>query len=281
MRVINNIVELNTVLNAEREKGHSVGFVPTMGALHNGHYSLAKRSAEENECTVVSIFVNPSQFNNPEDLEKYPRTLDADLELLTSSGCQYVFTPDIKTVYPDGHSPTTIKLGLLEEVMEGRFRPGHFTGVMEVVERLFKIVQPDRAYFGRKDFQQVAVIRFMTEYLKLPIEIIECPTLREENGLAMSSRNTRLSAQGKEQAGALYKALMRAKEARRHLTPENLRHEIIESFKDGPLELEYFDIVNPVTLETLSHVWIQGATACIVAYCEGVRLIDNLELIPS
>jgi pantoate--beta-alanine ligase len=281
MQVVDTIEELTDLLAYQRSQGNSIGLVPTMGALHQGHYSLVKSSVEQNKCTVISIFVNPTQFNNPEDLEKYPRTLEADLALLANSGCRYIFTPDIHTIYPKNHTPTQIKLGLLEEVMEGKYRPGHFTGVMQVVERLFHIVKPDKAYFGRKDFQQVSVIRFMTDYLKLPIEIFECPTFREENGLAMSSRNTRLSEKGRSVAGFIYSSLLIAQKASSNLIPENVRKEVFSIFKDNQtIELEYFDIVHPKTLESLSQTWVPGATACIVAYSEGVRLIDNLELIP-
>lgn len=278
MQIVKNIDELELFL--QERKGLSLGFVPTMGALHSGHISLVDKSTKENDLTIISIFVNPSQFNNSADLQKYPRTLEADLDLLKQTRCDAVFVPDVATVYPVDYKGTPLSLGLLEEVMEGKYRPGHFAGVMEVVERFFRIIQPNKAYFGRKDFQQVAVIRFMTKQLNLPIEIVECPTMREESGLAMSSRNMRLGNREKKEAALLYQSLIRAKELSTNHTPSQVVDLVVENFSESKMNLEYFDIVHPETLESLTYQWTEGATACIVAYCGEVRLIDNLELIP-
>jgi len=279
VKVYSKISDLQTELIAAQKKGLKIGFVPTMGALHPGHISLVQQSQKQCDITVVSIFVNPTQFNNPDDLDKYPRTLDSDLKLLEDVGCHFVFTPSVEEIYPENHQEIQLDLGFLAKTMEGKFRPGHFDGVVNVVYRLFEIVKPNKAFFGLKDFQQVAVIKFMVEQLNVPIEIVACPTLRENEGLAMSSRNMRLSDQNKKEALVLYKTLEFAKSLKSsNKTPKEVQTLSIDYFNKSELELEYFEIVNPLTLESLQNEWVDDATACIVAYCDGVRLIDNLQL---
>jgi pantoate--beta-alanine ligase len=279
VKVYSTISSIQEQISLLKSKGKTIGFVPTMGALHYGHISLVKSATSQCDITIVSVFVNPTQFNNPDDLVNYPRTLDADIELLSEIDCDLVFAPSVEEMYPENSLPIQLDLGKLAEVMEGKYRPGHFDGVVNVVNRLFEIVKPDKAFFGLKDFQQVSVIRFMTNTLKLPVEIIACPTLREASGLAMSSRNTRLSEIEKEDALIIYKSLAFAKELAKSSSPELVKKEVVEFFNQGKLVLEYFEIVNPITLESLGTDWMPSATACIVAYCGDVRLIDNMKLV--
>jgi pantoate--beta-alanine ligase len=262
-----------------KSKDKKIGFVPTMGALHEGHISLIKQAQEKCDIVVVSIFVNPTQFNNPEDLIKYPRTLEADLKLLSENNCDLVFTPSVEVIYPVNYKTIQLELGPLGEVMEGKQRPGHFEGVVNVVNRLFEIIQPHHAYFGLKDFQQVAVIKHLQKSLQLPIDIIACPTLRETSGLALSSRNIRLSDQGKTDALLIYNTLSEAKLLVNSMTPKEIEDKMSYKFMNSKLDLEYLEIIEPTTLTRLTNHWKSGATACIVAHCEGVRLIDNLQLI--
>ncbi len=280
IQVISDLKQFQQKLSSIKSENLHVGFVPTMGALHEGHLSLVKTSVSQCDITIVSIFVNPTQFNDSKDLEQYPRTLESDLALLKDSGCQYVFTPKVEEIYAENYSPSTIDLGDLANVMEGAHRPGHFKGVMNVVERFFKIIEPYKAFFGRKDFQQVAVVRHMTQELGLPITIVECPTSRENSGLAMSSRNQRLSAEGKKKAAVLFESLELAKNRTTEFTPAEAMKECSGLF-NAEVELEYFEIVHPTTLKSLTDQWVPGATACVVAKVEDVRLIDNLELIPT
>jgi len=254
-----------------------VGVVPTMGALHPGHISLVKRAEEDCDIVVVSIFVNPKQFNNPTDLERYPRTLEADLNMLEGRNV-IVYNPSVDDVYGPDHVDIDLDLGLMGDVMEGKFRPGHFDGVVNVIYRLFEIVKPQKAYFGLKDFQQVAVVQFLTDTMNLPVEIVACPTHRESNGLAMSSRNKLLSERGKNEAAVIYKALTFAKEsAVNGISINTIKADVKRMFDGSSLTLEYFDIVDPRSLETLGE--LSGkAQACIAAFCEDVRLIDNLEI---
>ena len=262
-----------------KSEGKTIGFVPTMGALHYGHISLVSSAMSQCDITIVSIFVNPTQFNNSDDLLKYPRTLEADVELLSTINCDAVFAPSVEEMYPKNRDSIQLDLGNLVNLMEGKFRPGHFDGVVDVVSRLFEIVKPTKAFFGLKDFQQVSVISFMTKKLNLPIEIIACPTLREDSGLAMSSRNMRLSELGKKDALHIYRSLSLAKELAPNFLPTEVKEKVINYFNEGKLELEYLEIVNPTTLESLNTEWVGGSTACIVAYCGDVRLIDNLKLV--
>ncbi len=256
----------------------SIGFVPTMGALHHGHLSLVRRALNENTVAVVSIFVNPTQFNNQEDLEKYPRDLQKDIDLLNTVGDIIIFAPTTDEVYPSDFKTINLDLGKLETVMEGKFRKGHFKGVVNVVKRLFDVVQPTRAYFGLKDFQQIAVIKHMVKSLSLPIEIIGCEIVREASGLASSSRNVRLSEREKEQAIILFDALTIAKQLSAKYNPVDVQRQVESIFLSSKLKLEYFEIVDPETLLPLKK-WVPGANACIAAYCGEVRLIDNMQLI--
>ena len=278
MQVFTKANELQIFLNEQLLQKKSVGFVPTMGALHAGHGSLVTRAKSENDVVVVSIFVNPTQFNNSDDLIKYPRLIEKDSEYLTSLGCDIAFIPEVEEIYTNDYELPEISLGFLDETMEGFHRPGHFKGVVQVVYRLFQIVLPTRAYFGLKDFQQVAVIRFMSEKFGLPVEIIACPTLRENGGLAMSSRNMRLNEVQREQSTHISKTLLFAAELSKTFSPAEVKLKAIEFFNQGALELEYLEIVNPITLESLENEWVPNPIACIVAYLGDVRLIDNMEL---
>lgn len=260
--------------------GKTIGFVPTMGALHQGHLSLVKKAQEECDVVVVSIFVNPTQFNNADDLQKYPRTLKKDVELLNTLGQIIVFAPTEDEIYPDNFKEINLDLGDLETVMEGAFRSGHFHGVINVVKRLFDIVKPNKAFFGWKDFQQVAVINFMVNTLNLPLEIVGCEIYREPSGLASSSRNTRLSTQQKEDALILIQSLRKAKELSEIKSIQETIEIISKDIEESPLKLEYFAIVHPETLQPLED-WVSGTRACVAAYCGEVRLIDNIELIPA
>lgn len=249
-----------------------------MGALHEGHMALVRRAKATSDIVVVSVFVNPTQFNNASDLDLYPRTPEKDAALLAENGCDIAFFPTVEQIYPPGYQTPEIPLGTLETVMEGEFRPGHFKGVVQVVNRFFELVRPTYAFFGMKDFQQVAVIRHMVRYLGLPVEIVPCPTLREASGLAMSSRNMRLTPRQLDEAVAIYQTLVRAKDKAAELTPEQATADAKAFFAQFPLELEYFTIVDPFSLVPLTDHWVDGATACIAAYCGEVRLIDNMTL---
>jgi pantoate--beta-alanine ligase len=277
IQLIHKKEELKSILSALKSAGQSIGFVPTMGALHEGHKALIVKASYENDLVVVSIFVNPTQFNNKEDLALYPRTLDADLELLKTIENGIVFVPDAVTIYPEKTSFKPFDLGILDKVMEGKHRPGHFDGVVHVVHNLFEIVKPTKAYFGQKDFQQLAVIRKMNAHYGFPIEIIACETLREESGLAMSSRNMRLSEQEKKDALILWKTLQFVKANQSKYTPNQLIKTALEYFESGTLILEYLDIVDVESLEKVED-WKSPRVCCIAAYCGKVRLIDNLLL---
>lgn len=277
MLIVQTIAELKACLNGEREQGHSVGLVPTMGALHAGHASLVERSVKENDVTVVSIFLNPTQFNDKKDLERYPRTLEADCELLEKCGAQVVFAPSVEEVYPEPDTrvfcyPPT------DSVMEGAFRPGHFNGVCQIVSKLFDYVEPDRAYFGEKDYQQICVIRRMVEDLKMNINIVACPVIREESGLARSSRNTLLSDDERQLAAHIYRVLS---ESRKKQMSVAETHEFVVSEIDAieGLKVQYFSIVDGLTLADVS-TWddAESVVGCITVYCGAVpiRLIDHI-----
>lgn len=280
MQVVNRVEALQKILQKHLISNKKIGFVPTMGALHEGHISLIKRALTENEVVIASIFVNPTQFNNPSDLEKYPRTPIEDIQRLENSGCHIAFLPDVDTIYPKDFNAPQVNLGSLDKVMEGKHRPGHFQGVVTVVYRLFDIVKPTNAYFGRKDFQQVAIIKAMKKVLNLPVNVIECPTLRDEKGLALSSRNLLLSQDHIKTAYHIYETLSYGKSLVGTATPVEAKQLMVDYFAASKMELEYIEIVHPSTLIELSDKWVEGATACIVAYCGKVRLIDNLELVP-
>lgn len=278
MKLIRTISELRDELEAVRKQGKSIGLVPTMGALHEGHASLVKRAVKENDVVVVSDFVNPTQFNDKNDLLKYPRTLEADCTLLEKHGAAFVFAPSVEEIYPE---PDTRQFSYapLDTVMEGKYRPGHFNGVCQIVSKLFLIVEPDRAYFGEKDFQQLAIIREMVRKYPFNIEIVGCPIVREADGLALSSRNARLSAEQRVQAlqisKTLFSSLDFAKENNLEATKQYVENRIAES--EG-LRLEYFEIVDGNTLQTVSG-WEDSnyIVGCITVFCGDVRLIDNIK----
>jgi len=278
-QVFTSVKSLQKRLHTDR-KNSSIGLFPTMGALHHGHIALVKQAMEENDVVVVSIFVNPTQFNNPDDLEKYPRMLEKDIELLNEVGDVIVFAPDVEAVYPDDFEKLNIDLGKLGETMEGEFRPGHFDGVMNVVKRFFDIVKPNRAYFGMKDYQQAAVIKHMVKETNDPVEVVVCDIVREETGLASSSRNVRLSEKQKEEALIISQTLNFLKSIAGKYLPIEACGKAKQFFKDGKLELEYLETIHPVTLKRLETKWVPGAHACIVAYSGEVRLLDNIQLIP-
>lgn len=279
MKLVQTIKELQTELDALRSKGKTIGLVPTMGALHAGHASLVKRAVSENDVVVVSDFVNPTQFNDKNDLAKYPRTLEADCELLRKEGAAFVFAPSVEEIYPE---PDTRQFSYapLDTVMEGKFRPGHFNGVCQIVSKLFMIVQPHRAYFGEKDFQQLAIIREMVRQMDFGgLKIVGCPIVREADGLALSSRNARLSAVEREHALNISKTLFASRTfASSHSVAETQRmvEEGIEKSKG--LRLEYFEIVDGTTLQKIAN-WedTDYAVGCITVFCGDVRLIDNIK----
>ncbi len=281
MNVFEKIAALQEHLAGWRKNNKSVGLVPTMGALHSGHLSLIGRAKSENDVVVCSVFVNPIQFNNPEDLEKYPRDLKKDLALLEEAGCDVVFTPTPEEMYPEPDT-TVFDLGGLDKVMEGKFRPGHFNGVAVVVTKLFSIVQPQRAYFGEKDFQQLAIVRYFTRNLQLPVQIIGCPIVRESDGLAKSSRNQRLTADERAIAPFIYQTLSHAKEklleSYRQISVEELTTWVVAQIQQNEqLKVEYFEIVDAQTLLPVKN-WYdsQNIIGCITVYCGEIRLIDNI-----
>jgi pantoate--beta-alanine ligase len=279
MKVLHTIQDLKAELKAYRNEGKSVGLVPTMGALHAGHASLVERSVRENDVTVVSVFVNPTQFNDKNDLAKYPRTLEKDCELLEEKGATIAFAPSVEEVYPEpdtrvfSYPPT-------DEVMEGGFRPGHFNGVCQVVSKLFMMVEPDRAYFGEKDFQQIAVIKRMVEDQKFPLEICPCPIVREESGLALSSRNSLLTPEEKDIAVNISKTLFASLEYAKNHSLEETKLWVVDTLNgiDG-LEVQYYEIVDGTSLASLKE-WEDSddVVGCITVFCGQipVRLIDNI-----
>ena len=276
MFLIETIIELKDKLKALKETG-VIGFVPTMGALHAGHISLVKQAISETQVVVVSIFVNPTQFNDKSDLEKYPRNLEADLKLLEKTGCQIVFAPKTEEIYPE---PDTRKFefGELETVMEGIHRPGHFNGVAQVVSKLFDIVKPDKAYFGLKDFQQLAIIKEMVTQLNLPVEIVPCAIVREESGLAMSSRNELLSAEERKNAAVISESLFQAYELKEQKSVNELQNWIADNINKNPyLNVEYVEIVDDRRLQHVKS-WDEkgGKVCCVAVFCGKVRLIDNI-----
>lgn len=279
MQVLRSRIEAEQAMAEKRTGTHSIGFVPTMGALHQGHLSLVEKSKSENDFTLVSIFVNPTQFNNSEDLEKYPRKETGDLELLENAGADAVYLPEVKDLYPNGRETEHFDFGGIEKVMEGKFRPGHFDGVGTVVKRLFNSLQPDKAYFGEKDFQQLLIIRKLVELENLPVEIVSVPIKREEDGLAMSSRNLRLSEEMREEAPHVYKILKEAKNYFSSHTPEETLEFALERFSHTSLKPEYFEIVDEQSLQPLRDKnTAENARAFVAVYAGDIRLIDNLRL---
>lgn len=277
METITNSEELRRALGSRDRFG--IGFVPTMGALHAGHRSLVERARRECATVVVSVFVNPTQFNDKTDLKNYPRTPEADLRLLEEVGADYVFMPSVEEVYPEPDT-RTFDFGMIDKVMEGATRPGHFNGVAQVVSRLFDLVKPAKAYFGEKDFQQIAVIREMVRQLRIPVEIIPCPIVRGEDGLALSSRNTLLDTDHRTAAPYIYKVLKAAVEKSHQTTPDQLAAWVTAQVESNPLlKVIYFQVVDAATMQQV-RTWeespaIQG---CIAVQAGDIRLIDNIKL---
>ncbi len=280
MKIADNIKDLKQYLDQERRDNKRIGFVPTMGALHAGHISLVRKCVEENDVCVVSIFVNPTQFNDKKDLETYPRTPEQDYALLKSAGCTCVFAPGVNEMYPE-EDTRIFDFGPVAEVMEGKYRPGHFNGVGQIVSKLFDIVEPQKAYFGEKDFQQIAVIRELVRILNQPVEIIACPILREEDGLALSSRNTRLTPEQRRKAPRIAHFL---KESTKFAIGKSVQETIdfvVNGINEEPeMRVEYYEIVDGKTLQPIKN-WSDSSdpVGCITVYCGQVRLIDNIHYI--
>ena len=278
MKVISTINELKSMLDECRAAGKSIGLVPTMGALHQGHASLVERSVKENDVTVVSVFVNPTQFNDKNDLKNYPRTLEADCALLEEVGATITFAPTVEEMYPT-EDTRQFSFAPIDTVMEGACRPGHFNGVAQIVSKLFYAVEPDKAYFGEKDFQQLAIIREMVRQLNLKLQIVGCPIVREADGLAMSSRNTLLSAEERERALTISRALFASLEHAKENTLAATKAFVEEIINSTPgLELEYYQIVDGNTLQEISE-WNDSdyVVGCIALFCGKIRLIDNIK----
>ena len=283
MKIITTKTALQQAVSECKKQNQSIGLVPTMGALHAGHASLVCRATEENDVCIVSVFVNPTQFNNKEDLAKYPRDIERDAELLGTLGVSYVFAPTPEEMYSEEEMEQTFEFdfGGLDQMMEGKMRPGHFNGVVQVVSRLFYLTQPDRAYFGEKDFQQLAIIHYMVERSELKdtfgrLQIVDCPIVREASGLALSSRNERLSADEKQTALGISRTLIASLEWAKNMSVEQVRQRVVDTINaiEG-LEVEYYEIVDQSTLQptgTFTH-----AIGCVTVYCGPVRLIDNIK----
>lgn len=277
MEIIRSVAELKTKLNKAREAG-SIGLVPTMGALHDGHLSLIQRARKENDTVVVSVFVNPTQFNNPNDLATYPRTEAADVALLENANVDYAFIPSVEEIYPEPDN-RIFELGPVADVMEGAMRPGHFNGVAQIVSKLFDFTRPTRAYFGEKDFQQIAVIRKMVEIEGFNLEIVDCPIKREADGLAMSSRNVRLTPEQRAIAPAIHRTLEGSLSWAKDHSVEQTKRYVIDELNSLPqLEVEYYEIVDALSMQPISD-WKDTvqAVGCITVFCGDVRLIDNIK----
>jgi len=280
MVVVKSVNELKKQVGRLRDEHKSIGFVPTMGALHQGHLQLVSRCVAENNACVVSLFINPTQFNDKNDFNRYPRTLENDIALLASVGCAIVFAPSAEEMYTPSEMETVFDFdfGGLDEVMEGIFRPGHFNGVVQVVSKLFSMVTPDRAYFGEKDFQQLAIIRRMVQVMNFPIEIVGCPIVREKSGLALSSRNALLSEQERTTAAVIYRTLSESKQLMHEKTVAETKAWVIDRLNaiDG-LKVEYYEIVNGNSLQSITD-WSDAdyVVGCVTVYCGKVRLIDNI-----
>jgi pantoate--beta-alanine ligase len=280
MRLFKKLTDLQRFLNNERGKGSKIGFAPTMGALHPGHLSLISKSNEQNACTVSSIFVNPAQFNDPKDFEKYPVTIEKDIDLLEKAGCHVLFLPAVDEIYPGGIQPVEhYDLGFLETVLEGPYRKGHFQGVCMVVHRLLDIVRPDNLYLGQKDYQQCMVIKKLIELIHAPVNVTICPTLREDDGLAMSSRNMRLNEAERKKAVTIFQALHFIKANFEKESLENIITKVKEKLKAGGFKTDYVAIADADTLEILND-WDakRKVVALAAAYLNEIRLIDNMVL---
>lgn len=278
MQIVKHISDLRSVLEDRRKEGLTIGFVPTMGALHRGHLSLVEEAGQQTGFVVVSIFVNPTQFNDKGDLERYPRNLEKDVDLLSPTACGLVFAPDPEEIYPE---PDTrqFSFGTLEQVMEGKFRPGHFNGVAQVVSKLFEIVNPDKAFFGQKDFQQLAIITEMVRRLELQVEIVPCPIIRELDGLAMSSRNMLLSPDQRLNAVLISATLFEAANKTGQFSVDEIRTWVINRINENKfLNTEYFEIVDSVSLQPVES-WDDPCmkVGCIAVHCGNIRLIDNMK----
>ncbi len=280
MQIIKQIQKLDSTLLHARSQGASIGFVPTMGALHEGHLSLINNSLSSNDITVASIYVNPTQFNDKNDLKKYPRNFTADFELLNSAKCDIVFTPSDKEMYPETDQ-RHFDFGLMGELMEGKMRLGHFNGVAQIVTKLFDAVKPQRAYFGQKDFQQLAIIRKLIHDYNYKIEIIACPIIREKDGLAMSSRNTLLKDAARTEASKIYETLLKIKKNIGSLKVTELEKLAEDRINQSThLHLDYCRIVNTRTLAPVTKItFSEPLTACIAVFVSKIRLIDNIDLI--
>jgi pantoate--beta-alanine ligase len=277
MKTVNSIKDLRNLLTQERLKNKSIGFVPTMGALHEGHLSLVERCSGENDVSVTSIFVNPTQFNDKNDLATYPRTFDKDITLLETAGCNYLFAPSEKEMYPQPDA-RVFNFGALAQVMEGAHRPGHFNGVAQIVSKLFDITGPCKAYFGEKDFQQIVIIQQMVKSLHINVQIIPCPTMREADGLAMSSRNLRLTDEQRLKAPLIAQTLKESAILAQCKTVGGVREFVINTLNNEPLlNVEYFEIANRHTLAPINN-WTETIhpIGCIAVFCGNVRLIDNI-----
>lgn len=282
--ILNTIDEVRKAISVLSAKGQKVGFVPTMGALHEGHASLVRASAAQNDCTVVSIFVNPTQFGPNEDLDKYPRTFAADMALCEAAGATHVFAPTTEDIYPEGRETYELQMGLrsMDRVLDGVKRPGHFNGVLQVVAKLFNIVQPDRAYFGLKDFQQLTILKTMVRELFFPIEIVPCDIIREPDGLAMSSRNRYLNQEERQQSLFLSRALRMARDkAREGMPVDELQDLVSQMAKEYSLiRMEYFEVHSGIDLHAMDRIAAaQEPRGLIAAFCGSTRLIDNMALL--
>jgi pantoate--beta-alanine ligase len=278
MDIVNNIAKLQGLLKPHRQEG-SIGFVPTMGALHEGHLSLVREAVKNNSVTVVSIYVNPTQFNDKSDLDRYPRDLQRDIKLLKKTGCDVIFSPSDREMYPEPDN-RKFDFGALETVMEGKYRPGHFNGVGQIVSKLFDAVIPHKAYFGLKDFQQLAIIKKLVSDLNYPVEIVPCAIVRESDGLAMSSRNELLSPEMRKAAPFVYQTLKDVSGKSKSHPISSIKANVKQAFKNHELlELEYFEIVNDFTLQSIDEMHPKTAcTACIAVFAGKIRLIDNVQL---
>ena len=279
MFIFKRASQLREWISDSKANGRTTGFIPTMGALHAGHLSLVNRSKKETDTTIVSIFVNPKQFNDQEDLRKYPRPIEHDLRMLYESGVDVLFLPEIEDIYPSGDTnKIDFDPGPTANTMEGKFRPGHFEGMAEVVYRLLMITTPDQLFMGQKDFQQFAIIRKLIDWYQMPVDLVMCPTIRESNGLAMSSRNVRLSETAREKAGIIFNVLTSGKilfEQKGHI--DNIQEIALDALRRVGFDPEYFEVVDGYTLEKVQSIEdADQIVACCAVKVEGVRLIDNL-----
>lgn len=279
MILLKTLSEASAWIEKQKLNAKTIGFVPTMGALHQGHISLVQKSKSENDFTIVSVFVNPTQFNNADDLKKYPRTESEDAKLLEEAGCDAVFFPTIEAIYPNGQKSEHFSFDGIEFQMEGKFRPGHFDGVATVVKRFFEIIQPNKAYFGEKDFQQLRIIQELVKNLNLKVEIIPVSIMRESDGLAMSSRNTRLTKEMREESPKIYQILNLAKEFIQNHSITETKEFVQNQFNQTNLDLEYFEIADELSLESVSEKEnSQKLRGFIAVFAGEIRLIDNISL---